>query len=216
MLPLPPIAFVFAVAPAFITTLFGARFSAAVPIFRVCLLVMPLGIWPLDATLRARGETRHILTTYVVKALVSIPLTWVALQRFGLMGAAGSYVAAELLGRAILAWRVPASLSTPANRVRVRDLVPVARLARTGCVSVALATVGAGALQLASALELTAPGAALHRLLPLAVASTVFGAGYLVQLAASSASVPGVLAALLGRRRDGLRPSLPLGGRDPG
>jgi O-antigen/teichoic acid export membrane protein len=213
---LPPIAFIFAVAPDFITTMFGPRFADAAPIFRMCLLVMPLGIWPLDATLRARGETRHILATYVVKALVSIPLTWAALQRFGLMGAAGSHVASELLGRAILAWRVPASLSTPARRARIRDLVPVAKLARTGCVSVALAAMGAGTLQLASALELAAPGAALHHLLPLALASTVFGAGYLVQLAASSASVPGALAALLGRRRDGLRPSIPLGGRDPG
>jgi len=198
---LPPIAFFFAVAPAFITTMFGARFAAAAPVFRVCLLVMPLGIWPLDATLRARGETRHILATYVAKAAVSIPLAWLAVQRFGLMGAAGSYVAAEVLGRVLLAWRVPASLSTPARRVRLRDLVPTARLARTLFVSVALGAVGAGTCQVAASFEVAPPGAVLHRLFPLAAAATAFGAGYLVQLSSSATAIPGALGALLARRR---------------
>ncbi len=204
LLILPPIAFVFAVAPAFITTLFGPRFSAAAPIFRVCLLVMPFGIWPLDATLRARGETRHILATYVVKAAVCIPLAWVAVQRFGLMGAAGSYVAAEVLGRAILAWRLPRALSTPARPVRFRDLVPAARLGRTVTASAALAAVGAGTLQLAESFDPATTGP-LHRLLPLAVASAVFGAGYLAHLAGSGASLPAALGSVL-RRRASKRP----------
>ncbi len=199
MLILPPIAFVFAVAPTFITTVFGPRFSAAAPIFRICLLVMPLGIWPLDATLRARGETRHILTTYAVKAAVCVPLTWMSVQRFGLMGAASSYVAAEVLGRILLAWRVPRSLSTPARRVRIRDLVPAAHLARIAATSSALAAIGAGALELAATFDAAAAGP-LHRVLPLAVASAVFGAGYLAHLAGSGASLPGALGAILGRR----------------
>jgi O-antigen/teichoic acid export membrane protein len=204
MLILPPIAFIFAVAPTFITALFGPRFSAAAPIFRICLLVMPLGIWPLDATLRARGETRHILTTYVVKAAVCIPLVWLSVQRFGLTGAAASYVLAEMLGRAFLAWRVPRSLSTPARRVRFRDLVPTARLARTAAVSVALAAIGAGTLDLAAGLGASVTGP-LPRVLPLAVASAVFGAGYLAHLIGSGASLPGALGAILGRR-SGKRP----------
>jgi O-antigen/teichoic acid export membrane protein len=204
MLILPPIAFIFAVAPTFITTLFGQRFAAAAPIFRICLLVMPFGIWPLDATLRALGETRHILTTYVVKAAVCIPLAWVCVQRFGLMGAAASYVTAEVLGRTILAWRVPRALSTPAKLVRIRDLVPVARLARIAGVSVALAAIGAGTLELAANFDAVAAGP-LHRLLPLAIASAVFGAGYLAHLIGSGASLPGALGAVLGRR-SGKRP----------
>ena len=199
MIILPPIAFIFAVAPTFITTMFGPRFAAAAPIFRICLLVMPLGIWPLDATLRARGETRHILATYVAKAAVCIPLVWVAVQRFGLMGAAGSYVAAEMLGRALLAWRVPRALSTPSRRVRFRDLVPMRRLARTGAASLALAAVGAGTLQLAASFDPAASGP-LHRALPLAVASAVFGVAYLAHLVGSGVTLPGTLGAILGRR----------------
>jgi O-antigen/teichoic acid export membrane protein len=198
---LPPIAFVFAIAPAFITTVFGSRFAAAAPLFRICVLVMPFGIWPLDATLRACGETRHILLAYAVKAGVSIPLVWVAVQRFGLEGAAVSYVCADALGRALLAWRVPRALSTPTHRVRTLDLVPVARLVRTCAVSVALAAIGAGALALGSELEPVALAPPLARILPLAVASAVFAAGYFAQLAGAGATLPGALGALLGRRR---------------
>jgi O-antigen/teichoic acid export membrane protein len=195
---LPPIAFFFAVAPAFITTLFGARFAEAAPLFRVCVLVMPLGIWPLDATLRALGETRHILVSYALKAALSIPLVWVSVHRFGLAGAAFSFLAAEVLGRVFLAWRVPSALSSPGARVRLRDLVPARRLARACAVAVALALVGLATLDVATRLDPTASGP-LHRVFPLAVACAVFGAGYLAHLALSGTSVPGVLGALLGR-----------------
>ena len=198
---LPPVAFVFAVAPAFIVTLFGSRFADAAPLFRICLFVMPLGIWPLDATLRARGETRHIFTAYVAKAVITIPLVWACAQRFGLTGAAASYLGAEVLGRLLLAWRVPRSLSSPAGRVRARDLVPAARLGRTLVVSAALAAVGAGAFDVAAQLDLAQPGSLLHRVLPLAAGSAVFGAGYLVHLLSSGASLPGALGTLLARRK---------------
>jgi O-antigen/teichoic acid export membrane protein len=203
---LPPIAFIFAIAPTFITTLFGARFAEAAPIFRVCLAVMPLGIWPLDATLRARGETGHILRSYVVKFALTLPLAWTLVHRFGLMGAAASYVAAEIAGRVFLALRVPRALSTPGQRVRARDLVPTGRLARSAAAAVVLALVGAGALHLAANAELTTPGSVMHRLLPLAAGSAVFGVGYLVHLLASGASLPGPLGALVAR----LKPRRPV------
>ncbi|GEJ56264.1 lipopolysaccharide biosynthesis protein [Anaeromyxobacter diazotrophicus] len=198
---LPPIAFVFAVAPAFITTMFGPRFAGAAPLFRVCLLVMPLGIWPLDATLRARGETRHILLTYVLKAAVSIPVVWLAVERFGLPGAAAAYVGSEFLGRALLAWRVPRALSSRGHAVRLGELVPGRALARTVAVAVGLAALGAAAYQLAARFEVAPRGSSLHRVFALGVASLVFGAGYLWQLLASGAQVPGALGALLERRR---------------
>jgi O-antigen/teichoic acid export membrane protein len=198
---LPPIAFIFAVAPTFITTLFGVRFAGAVPVFRVCLAVMPLGIWPLDAVLRARGETGHILRSYVLKAAVSIPAAFWLVHRFGLMGAAASYVMAEIAGRIFLAWRVPRALSTPTLRVRGRDLVPGLRLARALAVSLVLAVVGGGALHLAAAADLATPGSALHRVLPLGLASLVFGVLYLGQLLASGAALPGPLGAVVSRLR---------------
>lgn len=197
---LPPIAFIWAVAPTFITTLFGARFADASPIFRVCLAVMPLGILPLDATLRARGETHHILRSYLLKAAVSIPMAWWLVHRFGLVGAAASYVVAEVAGRVFLGWRVPQALATAGRPVRARELVPWRRLARAVAVSLALALVGAGVLRLAYGLE-PAGGSALHRVLPLAVASAAFGVLHLGQLLASGAALPGPLGLVVARLR---------------
>ncbi len=197
---LPPIFFVWAVAPTFIVTVFGARFAQAAPIFRICLAALPLAVWPIDATLRARGETRHILLSYVVKAAVIIPFAWWAVGRHGLAGAAASYVAGEFLGRAFLAAKLPAALSSPGCRVRLRDLVPGARLARDVAASLALALLGAGALGVAAD-HAAGLGALARRVVPLGVASAVFGVAYLGILAASGAQVPGFLGALLSRRR---------------
>jgi O-antigen/teichoic acid export membrane protein len=201
LLLLPPIAFVWAVAPAFITTLFGARFADAAPIFRVCLAVMPLGVLPLDATLRARGETGHILRSYLLKAAISIPMAWWLVHRFGLVGAAASYVVAEVSGRAFLGWRVPRALATAGRPVRARELVPWRRLSRAVAVSAALALVGAGVLRLAAALEATGTASPLQRALPLAAAAAVFGVLHLGQLLASGAALPGPLGALVARLR---------------
>ncbi len=199
---LPPIAFVWAVAPAFITTLFGPRFADATPIFRVALLVMPLAIWPVDATLRAQGETKHILRSYALKAAAAIPLAWVGVQRFGLLGAAGSYVAAECLGRAFLAWRLPGSLSSPERRVKAGDLVPWRPLLRTAAASLGLALAGWGVLRLASASGLGAGTTLLHRSFPFATASAVFALGYAALLASSGTALPGFLGAIRLRRRE--------------
>jgi O-antigen/teichoic acid export membrane protein len=198
---LPPIFFLWAVAPTFIVTAFGQRFAEATPVFRICLLAMPLGIWPIDATLRARGETRHILRSYILKALVTIPLAWIGVQRFGLVGAAASYVAAEYCGRAFLAWRIPASLSTPDRRVRLGELIPFARLARTGATALVLAAVGAGVLHVAARAYVATGTTFLQRAVPLAIAGTAFAIGYFTFIALSHVSVPGAIGGALARRR---------------
>ena len=204
---LPPLAFFFAVAPAFITAAFGARFAASAPIFRICLLTMPLGVFPLDAALRGRGETRHILASYAVKALVSIPLVWLAVERYGLRGAAVSYVASEMAGRAFLAARLPRALSSPTEGLRLRDLIPD-RLFRTCIVSAVLAALGAGALHLCSDLDIAAIHSTLgRRILPLGLASLAFGLGYLVHLFGMGTSAKGPLRVLLSRRR--VKPPMP-------
>lgn len=201
LLLLPPIAFFFAVAPAFIVTMFGPRFAEAAPLFRICLFVMPLGVFPLDATLRARGETRYILLTYLLKAAVSIPVVWFSVQRFGLAGAAGSYVGSELAGRAFLAWRVPRALSSPGHVVRARDLLPVRALARTTAVAAGLAAAGAATYHLVARFEIAPAGSFLHRVFALGIAGSVFAVGYFWQLLASGQQLPGFIGSFLARRR---------------
>jgi O-antigen/teichoic acid export membrane protein len=200
---LPPIFFIWGVAPTFITTVFGAKFAGAIPVFRIALFVMPLAIWPLDAMLRARGETRHILVSYVLKAAVSIPLAWFAVTRAGLSGAVASYLFAEVLGRVFLAWRLPVSLSTPEHPVRLRDLVPLRNLSRVVATSAAVALVGVAALHVARAVHGPEGSAWQTHVLPLGIGSAAFGAGYLAVLVLSNVTLPGPIGALLGRRRRG-------------
>ena len=57
--------FLWAIAPEFVVAAFGERFAASATIFRIWLLAIPLGIFPMDAALRARNETRHLFRAYV-------------------------------------------------------------------------------------------------------------------------------------------------------
>jgi len=200
---LAPIFFVWGIAPIFLVTVFGPRFADALPVFRIALFVMPLAVWPLDAMLRARGETRHILLSYALKACVSIPLAWIAVTWYGLSGAVGSYLFAEVLGRVFLAWRLPGALSTAEHRVRIRDLVPVRNLARITAWSAMLALVGVAALHLARSVHGPDSGQLRSSVIPLVLASSAFGLAYLAVLVLSNVPLPGALGALLGRRRSG-------------
>lgn len=176
---LPLAAFLFAAAPEFISAVFGPRFLPATPIFRVSLIGIPLAILPLDGTLRARNQTRHLFLSYLGKAAVTVPLVWLGVRWFGMMGGVGSWALAELVGKGILLSRLPAALSVPGRRLSLAGAVPWRAL---GQASVAAS---AGALLLV-AFRKVAAGAlsstAAHRLAALALAGLLFGCGYLLAL----------------------------------
>ena len=95
----PSCAFLIAAAPAFIEAVFGTKFLPAVPLFRVSTLAVLFGCFPLDGLLRARGETRAILVSYVVKAAVTVPLVLLLVETLGLLGGVVSWLIAEGVGR---------------------------------------------------------------------------------------------------------------------
>jgi O-antigen/teichoic acid export membrane protein len=129
-----------ALAPQFIATLFTAKYLAAVPIFRVGVTAALLGVLPVDGVLRARDETRHIFASYLVKALVTVPLVLVCVSRFGMMGAVASWLTAEIVGKLALLVCVPRALG-----VGVRSLLPWSELAWLGlCAALAVAGALAG------------------------------------------------------------------------
>src|SRR5207237_441630 len=82
--------------------LFGARFAAAAPLFRVSVAGVALAIMPMDGVLRARNQTRWLFCAYLAKAVVTVPLVWFGMRRFGMMGAIGSWALAEVFGKAML------------------------------------------------------------------------------------------------------------------
>ncbi|WP_257457027.1 lipopolysaccharide biosynthesis protein [Archangium lipolyticum] len=197
---LPFAAFLFAAAPEFIGALFGAKFLPAVPIFRVSVLGVVLAILPMDGVLRARGHTRAIFISYLLKAVVTVPLVWLGVRHFGMMGGVVSWALAEVVGKCSLLVRVPAALSTPEHPLRVRDVIPWGEL---GKASLAALAAGVGVFLLRAGTEhawLGLPEGFLWRVLPLALAGLLFLAGYVGVLYATGVRPLSVLASLRARR----------------
>ncbi len=180
----PLTALVWAVAPELIRALFTARYAAAVPIFRVASLGVLLACLPVDGALRARDQTRHLFASYLLKAVMTVPLALFLVSRFGMMGAVTSWLLAEVAGKLALLWRLPRALG-----VRVGELFPCSELSRAAAASaVALGGVFA-------ARSFLGPGA--PALWTLALASVGYGAAYVSALVAVGADMP--FKALLGR-----------------
>jgi len=120
---IPTCAFLIAAAPRFIEAVFGPRFLPAVPLFRVSTLAVLFGCFPLDGLLRARGETRAILWSYVVKAAITVPLVLALVRMFGLLGGVISWLIAEGVGKVLLVGRLPRALQLQSPR-QLLGLVP--------------------------------------------------------------------------------------------
>ncbi|HZH18005.1 MAG TPA: oligosaccharide flippase family protein [Archangium sp.] len=197
---LPFAAFLFAAAPEFIGALFGAKFLEAVPIFRVSVVGVVLAVLPMDGVLRARGHTRAIFLSYLVKAAVTVPLVWVGVKRFGMMGGVVSWALAEVVGKSALLVRVPAALSTPERRLRIRDVIPWRELGKASLAAMAAAVgvflLRAGTVHTWSGL----PEGFVWRALPLALAGLLFAMGYVGVLYATGVRPLSVLASLRSRR----------------
>lgn len=197
----PLAAFLFTAAPEFVAALFGARFLPAVPLFRIGVLSILLSILPSDGVLRARGATRAIFISYLVKAVVTVPLVWVGVARYGLLGGIASWALAELVGRATLFVRLPRALGEGGVPVRLAELLPWGALGRASGAALAAA---AGVMLLSAVLPHAwdgLPEGFVWRALPLAVVAAFFGAGYLMVLRLVGVRPLAVLSSL--RRRPG-------------
>ncbi|HVE87847.1 MAG TPA: polysaccharide biosynthesis C-terminal domain-containing protein [Myxococcales bacterium] len=144
---IPASAFLVISAPWVVRALFGEKFGGAVPIFRVSVLGIMLACMPLDGLLRARGMTRQIFHSYLAKAAVTLPLLAVLVPWLGMLGGILSWLAAEVVGKAMLLWRLPRALAAGGPPPALRDFLPVRDLGMLGGATAACA---AAALALAS------------------------------------------------------------------
>jgi len=189
----PLAAFLFAAAPDLIEALFGARFASAAPLFRVSVVGVALAIMPMDGVLRARNQTRWLFIAYAAKAAVTVPLVWVGVRRFGMMGAVGSWAVAEVFGKAMLLARMPKALGAP-----LRRCIPWRPLGKASACAAAAACGVAVVRALAQPAYAGLPAGFLWRALPLAVGGVLFGVGYLAALRLAGVRPLSVLASLRG------------------
>jgi len=157
-------ALLFIAAPQVIAFLFTDRYLAAVPIFRLALISIPMSALPLDGVMRARAQNRFVFRVGVLKLILTVPLCIAGLRLFGPIGALGGFVCAEESCRLIVLRRAGQLFDSGLLRCLPRDLWVQAGAALLAAVP------GAIALHLAS-------GPLLAQLF---ICGAVFAVAYLV------------------------------------
>lgn len=179
----PTMAVLFVCAPELIRFLFTDRYLAAVPLFRVAMISIPLAALPLDGVMRARAQNKFMFWNSVLKLLLTVPFVFFGYRFFGMMGALAGWVLAEEGCRMILLWRSARLFEVPVYRA-----LPLREIAW----QVLSALIAAPAAALAMAAE---RGALFFQL---AVCGIVFAATYLIVMRLCGQLPP--LRALLPRR----------------
>jgi O-antigen/teichoic acid export membrane protein len=190
---LPAAAFLFVAAPEFIGAMFGQKFLGAVPIFRVSVIAVALASLPMDGVLRARNETRYLFVTYLTKAIVTVPLVWFGVLRFGMMGGIGAWAAAELVGKAMLLARVPRALSA-GRRLNLFEVLPLVQLGKS-LIAAAASAIAIVLLRRVVPSVSHTPGL-IGRAMPLVLFGGLFTLGYCAALTAAGIRPLRMLASL--------------------
>lgn len=117
---LPLAAFMWAIGPVLIPTLFGIQYLAAVPIFAIAIAELPLSVMPVEALLRGVDATGTIFRVNLARLLLVLVLVPVGLKTVGLTGAMAGFIATQWIAKAVM-------LRTAAKviGVQVRDLLPL-------------------------------------------------------------------------------------------
>jgi O-antigen/teichoic acid export membrane protein len=158
----PAAACAFLIGPRLVPILFTHKYDASVPLFVLASLELPLWVLPVDALLRAAGETRFLFAWYGARIVLTLTLVLGGMALAGLAGAIVGGALVEAVSRAVMAARGRRSLG-----VGLAQLVDGPTLAR-----VAASTLGA-ALPAWAILRLTGGRAAL------VAAAALYGASYL-------------------------------------
>lgn len=99
----PVAALLLVVAPEFIAFLFTRRYLAAVPIFRINLILLPLNALTLDALMRSYAQLRFLIIQIRVVLFAALCVAlWQGIAHFGAIGAISAVVALSVLERGMV------------------------------------------------------------------------------------------------------------------
>ncbi len=181
---LPAAAGLWALAPAALPFVFGARYADAVPIFRLSVASLVLASFPVDGVLRARARKRFFFWAQVGKLGLTALFVVVGLRALGLPGAVVGQVGAQALVVVLMLWESGRALGAT-----TRALLPWRRL-----VAGSLPAVAAGL-----AAGMARPHLAHAPVSQMALASVLFAAVWGLALLAlrkarrSAAGAPGAI-----------------------
>lgn len=181
----------FAIAPSFLSLLYGPQYVEAAPILRVALAMVVLSILPVEGVLRARAKTRLLLFANLGKIGLSLPLVFGLLHALGPIGAMLGFVLTEAAHKAFLLVMVARTLTE--GRGGPWAVLPGRALAIAGLAACAAFLLAGGA----------------RSVLPLSPLASVlchgglFGAAYLGGLRAGGVPIASLWASLFRRRAVG-------------
>lgn len=165
--------------PTVLPLLFTHKYDGAVPLFMLITAEIPLWVMPLDALLRAVGDTRFLFVFNAARIVVTGGLVIGGIKLLGLPGAIVGGLASELLARIGLMQRGHRFLGVP-----MAHTVDWLGLGRTGMAA-------AGACAPAYAVRLLG----IHGIAGVLVAGVVYCGSYLVLVRALSRGLASAIAA---------------------
>ncbi len=177
----------FAIAPSFLSLLYGPAYVESAPILRVALGMVVLSILPVDGVLRAKAKTRLLFFSYLAKIALSVPLVFGFLFALGPIGAMVGFILTEAIHKSLLLVFAARALSEGPGGLRA--VLPIR-------------SIGTAALAGGLALLLVAGARALLPMEPLLAVvfhGGLFGLAYLGGLSAGGVPIAS-LWALLSRR----------------
>jgi O-antigen/teichoic acid export membrane protein len=158
------------IGPSLLPLLFTSKYAGAVPLFALATAEIPLWCLPLDAVLRAAGDTRFLLALNAARLPLTAACVLGGIRWHGLLGAIAGGLVSEALSRAALLLRARRALGAG-----VRQLLGGRQLGRIAAAAALAALPALGArllwprgplLVLAPALVYCATYFALLKLLP--------------------------------------------------
>ncbi|TMB25927.1 MAG: hypothetical protein E6J61_23130 [Deltaproteobacteria bacterium] len=129
---LPFTACMVAAGSLFIPALFTHQYDASIPIFRVAVLSAIMSSLPIDATLRALGQTRYMFNAFFWRLLATAAFVLAGLHFFGMLGAISGHLIAEGVVRTAMLDRIRRELGS-----KWRDMLPWAELRHVAIASLA-------------------------------------------------------------------------------
>ena len=115
--------------------LFTTRYSGAIPLFLLATAEIPLWVLPVDALLRAAGETRFLFAFNGARLVLTAALVAAGIALYGLAGAIAGTVLSEAISRAVLVARSRRFLEAgPRQVIDWRSAGRIALAAALACV----------------------------------------------------------------------------------
>jgi O-antigen/teichoic acid export membrane protein len=111
-----------------IVLLYTKTYEKSADIFLVTILLLPMSVILLDPIVRAYKEMRHFLIAVRIAIFVGLfCILGPVIHHFGMMGAAITAVAAQIIERVFIAWRVAGAIDAQIGDIRLYlDLFKVA------------------------------------------------------------------------------------------